>query len=59
MKTLIQRMFRYRRHLMVEGPFLTVEYWPGDDWMRASLHLNHRWFGRHYWHVLFLPDFLP
>lgn len=40
------------------GPFLKFDLWHGDDAWRASFHIYHWWFGRHYWHCWFLPEWL-
>lgn len=53
----MKRLLRHRTFRMMTGPVLNVELWPGDECWRASLHVNHWWFGRHYWHVFFLPEF--
>ncbi len=48
-------LVRHISHEMIEGPRLKVEFWAGDDWWAASVHLNFTWRGRHYWHCWFLP----
>jgi len=49
------KLLRFVSHHMIRGPVFKIEYWPGDDQWRASLHVDHWWFGSYRWHVVFLP----
>lgn len=33
-----------------------LEYWPGDEQWRNSLHLHWNWMGRGHWLCIFLPE---
>lgn len=55
----MKRYFRLCSFQMVQGTVFKLTYRAGDDCWRASVDLQHWWFGKHYWHVLFLPDFMP
>ena len=33
-----------------------LEYWPGDEQWRDSLHLHWNWMGRGHWLCIFLPE---
>lgn len=35
-----------------------VEYWNGDYYYKASVHLHWNWLGRGHWLVIFLPELL-
>jgi hypothetical protein len=34
----------------------SVEYWPGDEQWKNSLHLNWNWRGRGQWLCVFIPE---
>jgi hypothetical protein len=34
----------------------SIEFWPGDEQWRSSLHLNWNWKGRNHWLCIFLPE---
>lgn len=42
-----------------DWPRFKVSFWHGDEWMKASVHLDWRWRGIAHWHVWFLPDWVP
>lgn len=33
-----------------------IEYWPGNDCYRNSLHFTWNWMGRGHWFCIFLPE---
>lgn len=33
-----------------------IEYWPGDEQWRSSLHFHWNWLGRGHWLCIFLPE---
>lgn len=49
---------KYVLHQMLRGPRLKVDMWRGDEAWKASVHVEWKWRGKHWWFVLFLPEWL-
>lgn len=35
-------------------PKFKISYYHGDEWWKRQIWIEHLWFGKYYWHLIFL-----